>query len=67
MSKITTTEAEVRGLRDLVYGKPICDNGWEGARRHWMEPVEVAWLRQQVRASMEKNRSFDLTSKGLAP
>jgi hypothetical protein len=39
------TEAEVRALRDRVYGKPISDNEWATARPHWMSPDGIMFLR----------------------
>lgn len=38
------TEAEVRALRDKVFGAPITDNEWQTCRSHWMKPIETAWL-----------------------
>jgi hypothetical protein len=38
------TEAEVRFLRDAVFGKPSTDNNWAGCRAHWLQPAESEWL-----------------------
>lgn len=39
-------EAEVRSMRDAVYGVPATDHGWDQCREHWLKPSEVAWLAQ---------------------
>lgn len=44
----TITEAEVRALRDLVYG-PCTDNNWAACRDGWMKPENIEWLRRQSR------------------
>lgn len=40
-------DAEVRALRDRVYGIPTTDNNWDACRQVWMKPEEVAWLQKQ--------------------
>jgi hypothetical protein len=41
------TEAEVRALRDCVYGHTCTDVGWDRCREHWMTPENIAWLKSQ--------------------
>lgn len=41
------TEAEVRALRDLVFGIPATDKGWEACKERWMQPDNVRWLTAQ--------------------
>lgn len=38
------TEAEVRALRDAIYG-PGSDNNWDNCKEAWMRPENIAWLR----------------------
>lgn len=38
------TEAEVRALRDNIYG-PGTDNNWENCKDDWMTPENIQWLR----------------------
>ena len=38
------TEAEVRALRDRVYGHISTDKNWERCRVDWMHPANIAWL-----------------------
>lgn len=45
MNKPQLTEAEVRALRDRVFGKPVTDKEWENCKTHWLRPSGVAWLR----------------------
>ena len=43
------TEAEVRAMRDQVYGKPSADKdekNWNGCREHWLTPENIQWLRE---------------------
>jgi hypothetical protein len=42
------SEAEVRALRDKVYGTPISDKEWGNCKGNWMEPQEVKWLREHT-------------------
>lgn len=30
------TEAEVRALRDKVFGQPSTDNNWDASREYWL-------------------------------
>lgn len=39
------TEAEVRSMRDRVYGTPISDNEWKIAGPHWMSPDGIRFLK----------------------
>lgn len=38
------TEAEVRALRDRVYGHRSTDRNWEGCKENWMHPANIRWL-----------------------
>ena len=38
------TEAEVRALRDRVFGHKSTDRNWEGCKENWMHPDNVRWL-----------------------
>jgi hypothetical protein len=42
------TEADVRALRDRVYGKEVTDSGWATCRKDWMRPQETHWLHLQL-------------------
>ena len=45
----TITEAEVRAMRDQVYGKQSADKyekNWTGCREHWLTPENIQWLRE---------------------
>jgi hypothetical protein len=44
MSIDHTFEAEVRRLRDNIYG-PCTDNNWENCKDKWMQPERIQWLR----------------------
>ena len=44
----TITEAEVRAMRDEIYGKPSTDKNWDGCREHWMTPENIQWLRERM-------------------
>ena len=46
MQTIPITEAEVRALRDLVYGKPSTDKNWEACHEAWMTKENIQWLRE---------------------
>lgn len=37
--------AEVRQMRDRVYGSPISDKEWENCRDKWMD--DLPWLLEQ--------------------
>lgn len=46
------TEADVRKLRDTVFGKPCSDANWAACRmpggehgKGWLHPLNVEWLR----------------------
>jgi len=39
------TEAEVRALRNRVFGHQITDTEWKVAGPHWMSPEGIAFLR----------------------
>ena len=41
------TEAEVRALRDRVYGQPSTDKCWNACGKYWMTPENIAWLKSQ--------------------
>lgn len=38
------TEAEVRSLRNRVFGQDVTDNEWKTCGPHWMSPDGIAWL-----------------------
>jgi hypothetical protein len=40
----TWTDAEVRSLRDQVYGIPISDAEWCNVRFNWMRPDSIEFL-----------------------
>ncbi len=42
------TEAEVRALRDRVYGQPISDKEWAHCREKWMTTENMRWLREKA-------------------
>lgn len=42
------SEAEVRHLRDVVYGKPSGDANWQCVRDNWMRPDSIAWLKKHA-------------------
>ena len=47
MSQNQPTEAQVRALRDLVYGQRSTDKNWDGCKDKWMEPENIEWLQSQ--------------------
>lgn len=47
MSDKRLTEADVRALRDLVYGQSSTDRNWEACKEEWMRPENLAWLQAQ--------------------
>jgi hypothetical protein len=52
-TEAAATEAEVRAMRDRVYGVPSSDNNWDGCRDGWMQPEAIAWLRDQTNVNEE--------------
>lgn len=44
------TEADVRALRDRVFGEPCTDKNWNGCKDRWMTPESIAWLQSQPAA-----------------
>ena len=44
----STPEAEVRSMRDRVFGHTASDSNWEGCRDYWMQPNEVQWMKDQL-------------------
>ena len=48
MNESPPTEAEVRALRDLVYGVPSTDLNWEYTKKNWLRPDMVNWLREKA-------------------
>lgn len=39
------SEAEVRQLRDNIYGRTAeADKNWEACRDNWMRPDDIQWL-----------------------
>jgi hypothetical protein len=43
------TEAEVRALRDQVYGQISTDNNWNASKEKWMTPENIKWLQQRAK------------------
>jgi hypothetical protein len=43
----TATEAEVRAMRDEVFG-PSTEGNWAACCESWMRPASIEWLREQV-------------------
>lgn len=41
------TEAEVRALRDRVYGHTSTDRNWNNCKDAWMDPANIRWLQEQ--------------------
>ncbi len=41
-------EAEVRALRDQVYGKPSGDENWRYTRQNWMRHDSIEWLKKHA-------------------
>ena len=39
-------DAELRALRDQVYGKPISDAEWDKCKENWRR--DAVWLQQQA-------------------
>ena len=50
------TEAEVRVMRDQVYGITCSDRNWEGCREQWMAPENINWLKDQI--VLQQHRKF---------
>jgi hypothetical protein len=48
------TEAAVRTMRNLVYGKPTTEANWEACREGWMRPDSVAWLIKTIASDAER-------------
>lgn len=43
------TEAEVRSMRDRVFGRwAASDDNWSYCREYWMRPENIFWLRLQL-------------------
>ena len=43
-------EPSVRMIRDTVYGQSVSDREWSVLKAYWMQPENVEWLREQVKA-----------------
>lgn len=41
-------DAEVRALRDKVYGLRGADKEWLACRESWLMPDNIAWLRMEA-------------------
>jgi hypothetical protein len=54
-------EAEVRAMRDQVYGVPSSDNNWSGCRDQWMLPENIEWLKAQI--ILQQHRTFVYTEE----
>jgi hypothetical protein len=46
-------EAEVRTLRDQVFGQSSTEKNWAGCREDWMRPDSVAWLREKAKRPLK--------------
>ena len=44
------TEAEVRVMRDKVFGKPSTDKNWDACKENWMRADSIEWLQNTVRS-----------------
>lgn len=42
------TDAELRALRDRVFGQPMKDDGWEVCKVNWRKPESLQWLREKA-------------------
>ncbi len=42
------TEAEVRQMRDQVYGVPTTDHNWSFCGARWLKPENVLWLLKET-------------------
>lgn len=42
-------KAEVRKLRDKVYGEPSTDLNWDYTVKNWMRADSIAWLREKAK------------------
>lgn len=45
-------EAEVRAMRDLVYGVPSTDLNWDYTKKNWLREDSIAWLREKAKKPM---------------
>ena len=43
----TIIEADVRRLRDRVYGQISTDKNWEACKDAWLKPENIKWLKTQ--------------------
>lgn len=51
----TPTEAEVRQMRDTVFGHATSDKNWDACKEGWMKPEGIDWLRLQLAAKEPKS------------
>ena len=42
------SEAEVRALRDQVFGHNSTDKNWDGCKEKWLTPEGIQWLQDHV-------------------
>lgn len=49
------SEAEVRKLRDNIYG-PSSDGNWDACKENWMRPKEIKWLQDNQPDAMAKKK-----------
>jgi hypothetical protein len=45
---MATLDAEVRALRDKVFGILTTHNNWLYCREYWLTPANIAWLREHT-------------------
>ncbi len=50
------SEAEVRAMRDQVYGAPATDRCWNACGEAWMTPENIQWLKDQI--ILQQHRPF---------
>ena len=43
-------EKRARHLRDVVFGKPITDEGWAKCGQYWLEKDDLHWLEDKAGA-----------------
>ena len=46
MESDTPTDAELRAMRDRVYGVPTTSNNWAHCGENWTKPDEIRWLNE---------------------
>jgi len=59
------TEAEIRAMRDQVYGIASSDNNWNGCREQWMTLENIEWLKGQI--ILQQHRGFIFAKTPSSP